>query len=936
MATQAPLDLKSTINLPAKILPMKANLVQSEPARLNRWKELNLYHLILKSRQGRQPFVLHDGPPYANGNIHIGHALNKILKDFIVKSRTMMGYWSPYVPGWDCHGLPIEIQVDKKLGAKKAQKSVTQIRQEARKHAEFFIRAQSEDFQRLGILGEFENPYLTMDYQYQADIVRAFGNFAKDGSLYKGLRSVHWCIYCQTALAEAEIEYQDRQSPSIYVTFPLIGDPSRIDPALAGKRVFVLIWTTTPWTLPANLGIAVHPDYEYSAVEVDDQVYLVASALLEDVAQKVGWKQPRVLARFKGEKLDRLAARHPFIDRESLFMLGEHVTLDTGTGAVHTAPGHGYDDYLLGQKYGLEIYSPVDERGRFTQDVEPFAGMQVFEANRRITEFMRQQGGLLADGAITHSYPHCWRCHNPVIFRATPQWFISMDNTGLRQRALKAMEEVQWLPPWGYDRMRNVVIQRPDWCISRQRLWGVPIVAFYCRECEAILINPEIIEHVARIFEQHGADVWYEFEPEQLLPPGTTCPPCGHTRFRKETDILDVWLDSGTSSLAVLIRRGLPWPADVYIEGGDQFRAWFNSSLMVALQAKGRAPYRRVIGHGWTVDAQGEKMSKSIGNVIEPQDVIKKSGAEILRLWVASSDYHEEVRISDEILTRLVEAYRKIRNTAVYLVNNLFDFNPASDGVPAEQLYEIDRWILAELEEVLARVLKAYEDYEFHIVYHSLYRFCTVELSAIYFDILKDRLYTFAPKSLGRRSAQTALYLIVSKLTRLMAPILAFTADEVWETFLSAHGTGGAAMPSVHMAEFPAPDATFQNPDLLERWRRLMEVRSSVLKALEAKRTEKAIGSGLEAKVILSAGGQQYDFLSPYADQLPAVFIVSQVELRPSDQDELSLEVVRAEGQKCERCWNYSPFVGQDERYPTVCQRCLATLLELEELGTRS
>lgn len=926
MMTRTPLDLKSTLNLPAKILPMKANLVHSEPARLQRWKELNLYHRILASRAGRPLFVLHDGPPYANGNIHIGHALNKILKDFIVKSRTMMGYACPFVPGWDCHGLPIEIQVDKKLGPKKAQMSVSQIRRLAREHAAHFIRAQSEDFQRLGVLGEFENPYITMDYQYQADIVRAFGKFVEEGSVYKGARSVHWCIHCQTALAEAEIEYQDRQSPSIYVKFPLATDPASLDPALADKAVFVLIWTTTPWTLPANLGIAVHPEFDYVAAQVGDEVYIVARELLDEVSRNVGWSSPSVLAQFKGQKLDRLEARHPFLDRRSLLMLGDHVTLDTGTGAVHTAPGHGYEDYMLGQRYGLEIYSPVDERGRFTAEVEHFAGLQVFEANPRINDYMRQRGVLLAEGTITHSYPHCWRCHNPVIFRATPQWFISMDKTGLRQRALKAIEDVRWYPPWGYERMRNVIIQRPDWCISRQRLWGVPIVAFYCQRCEAILLQPEIIEHVARIFEQHGADVWYEYPPEQLLPSGTCCPQCGHHQFRKETDILDVWLDSGSSSLAVLIRRGLPWPADVYIEGGDQFRAWFNSSLTVALPVKNRAPFRQLIAHGWTVDAQGEKMSKSRGNVIEPQDVIKKSGAEILRLWVASSDYHEEVRISEEILARLVEAYRKIRNTACYLVNNLADFDPSADRVPYDQMYELDRWILAELQQVLTRVVKAYEDYEFHIVYQTLYRFCTVELSAIYFDILKDRLYTFAPTSLGRRSAQTALFDILSVLVRLMAPILAFTADEIWEKM----NAPDESCPSVHLLEFPKPEPKLHDPDLLQRWRRLLDVRSRVLKALELKREEKLIGSGLEAKVILRAGGELYDFLHHYQDQLAAVFIVSQVVVQSSPQDELSIEVVRADGQKCERCWNYSTFVGQSERYPTVCHRCLPTLLELE------
>jgi isoleucyl-tRNA synthetase len=927
METETVLDLKATINLPAKTLPMKANLVQSEPARLAHWKEIQLYQQILQSRQDRPLFVLHDGPPYANGNIHIGHAMNKVLKDFIVKSRTMMGYCAPYVPGWDCHGLPIEIQVDKKLGPKKAHMSIGDIRREARKHAARYIAAQSDDFQRLAVFGEFDRPYATMDPLYQADIVRVFGTFVKDGSVYKGLRAVHWCAHCQTALAEAEIEYEERGSPSIYVKFPLAVDPARIDPALDGKPVSVVIWTTTPWTLPANLGIAFHPEFEYSAAEVNGEVYIVASQLLPQVAQAVGWEDVHVVARFKGEKLDRLSARHPFINRESLFMLGDHVTLDTGTGAVHTAPGHGYDDFLLGQQYGLEVYSPVDGRGRFTDDVAHFAGMMVFEANSHINAHLRDIGALLAESQVTHSYPHCWRCHRPVIFRGTPQWFISMDKTGLRERALKAIEPVAFLPDWGYERMRNVIAQRPDWCISRQRHWGVPIVAFYCQQCQALLVNTEIVEHVAKIFEQTGADVWYEWDAEQLLPSGTACPKCGHDRFNKETDILDVWFDSGSSSMAVLDRRGLPWPADVYIEGGDQFRAWFNSSLTAAVQAKQQAPFRAVIAHGWTVDAHGEKMSKSKGNVIEPQDVIKKSGAEILRLWVAASDYHEEVRISDEILTRLVDAYRKIRNTACYLVNNLADFDPARDWVTHDQMFEIDRWSLAALEELVERVLRAYQDYEFHVVYHSLYKFCTVELSAVYFDVLKDRLYTLAPKSVGRRSAQTALYAILDSLTRLMAPILAFTADEVWGKFPGRNASDPA---SVHIAEFPSVHKQWRDPELLARWGRLLEVRDQVLKALEAKRVEKLIGSGLEAKVVLSCGGELHEFLSQYADQLRAIFIVSQVELRATDAEELQVEVRQADGEKCARCWNYSPTVGQSPRYPTVCDRCLATLMEWE------
>jgi isoleucyl-tRNA synthetase len=927
MSARAPLDVKRTINLPARILPMKANLVQSEPARLAAWREMRLYDKILESRRGRPLFLLHDGPPYANGPIHIGHALNKILKDFIVKSRTMMGYCCPYIPGWDCHGLPIEIQVDEKLGARKAQMSPVEIRREARRHAACYMKAQSEEFQRLGVLGDFDHPYATMDYAYQADIVRVLARFIEKGSVYKGLRSVHWCIHCQTALAEAEIEYEAHTSPSVYVAFPLASDPAEIDPALAGRKVSVVIWTTTPWTLPANRGIAFNPGFDYSAVAVDGEVYIVATELLATVAEKCRWSNPQTLARFPGWKLDRLSARHPWVDRTSLLVLGDHVTLDAGTGCVHTAPGHGYEDYVVGQRYGLDIYSPVDPRGRFTSDVEHFAGMEVFEANAAIVAHLERVGALLGREEITHSYPHCWRCHRPVIFRATPQWFISMEKTGLRQRALEAIERVRWIPAWGQERMRNTVRTRPDWCISRQRVWGVPITVFYCDRCEAILADPRILARVADIFERLGADVWYEREAEYFLPEGTRCPACGATTFRKEMDILDVWIDSGTSSLAVLQRRGLPWPADVYLEGGDQFRGWFNSSLMVALEVNGEAPYRTVITSGWTVDAEGQKMSKSRGNVIEPQEVINKSGAEILRLWVAASDYHEDVRISDEILTRLSEAYRKIRNTACYLVNNLYDFDPARDIVPLADMYEIDRWILAELTERQEKVLRAYEDYEFHIVYHTLYTFCTVELSAIYFDILKDRLYTFAPTSLGRRSAQTALYYLLDRLTRLLAPILAFTADEIWSKI---PGRASDERVSVHLAEFPPLEERFRDPPLLTRWRRLLEIRRAVLKELEGKRVEKQIGASLEAKVILSAGGELYDFLASFGPQLAAVFITSQVELNRAAGDGLQIAVTRADGRKCERCWNYSPSVGQDDRYPTVCARCVATLDALQ------
>ncbi len=907
---------------------MKADLVRTEPVRLEAWKNLGLYQRILSAREGRPPFILHDGPPYANGNIHIGHALNKILKDFIVKSRSMMGYRVPYVPGWDCHGLPIEVQVDKKLGKRKATLSAVQIRREARQHAERFMASQAADFQRLGVLGDFDHRYATMDFQYQADIVRALGSFLADGSVYKGLRSVHWCIHCRTALAEAEIEYESHSSPSIYVIFPLLSKPERIDPALAGRRVSVIIWTTTPWTIPANMAIAFNPNFRYSAVAIGEEVFIVATELVDKVSEKLGWSRPvETLAMFEGTRLEGLSARHPFLDRESVFILADHVTLDAGTGAVHTAPGHGYEDYVIGQKYGLETYSPVDAAGRFEADVPFFAGMQVFDANGKITAHLRDAGMLLAEEVVEHSYPHCWRCHNPVIFRATPQWFISMDRKALRERALEAIELVNYYPGWGRERMRNVVKLRPDWCISRQRTWGVPITVFYCGECEEILASPEIIEHVARIFEKEGADVWYEREAGSLVPPGLTCSKCGRTEFRKETDILDVWLDSGTSSLAVLERRGLPWPADLYVEGPDQFRAWFNSSLMVGVVARGGAPYRSVVAHGWTVDAQGNKMSKSIGNVIEPQEVTKHHGAEILRLWVAASDYHDEVRISEEILSRLVDAYRKIRNTACYLLNNLSGFLPDRDLLPSDRMWEIDRWILAEWAEVARAVRGAYERYEFHLVYQTLYGFSAVELSAVYFDILKDRLYTSARHGEGRRSAQSALHHLLRGMTTLIAPILAFTADEIWTKI---PGQDINRFPSVHVAEFEPTEPRWSDEPLLARWRRLMEIRREVTKALEEKRAAKLIGSSLEARVTLSASGDTFNFLEPFVPQLPSIFIVSQVDLRLSDQATLAVHIERAEGQKCERCWNYRTTVGESAQFPTICDRCLAVIAEIE------
>jgi isoleucyl-tRNA synthetase len=891
---------------------------------------MDLYHRLQETRAGAPLYVLHDGPPYANGRIHLGHVLNKVLKDFCVKSRSMMGFRAPYIPGWDCHGLPIEIKVEEALGAKKHEMHTIEIRRAARKHAEKFIALQAADFKRLGIFGEWERPYLTMNYKYQADIVRTFGKFVEKGSVYKGSRPVHWCISCMTSLAEAEIEYKDHTSHSIYVKFPF-PEAAKLDPALAGKPVSIVIWTTTPWTLPANLGISFNPEFEYSAVEVGDEVFIVASGLLEQVAAKAGWTEYEIIGQYSGEKFDRLKARHPFIERDSLLMLGDHVTLDAGTGAVHTAPGHGYEDFVISRQYGIEPYNPVDSRGFFMKDVERFAGLRVVpitkadsgrDGNLAVVAHLRETGALLKDETFQHQYPHCWRCHNPVIFRATPQWFISMTATGLNERAIAACDSVEWVPAWGRDRMKSMFKDRGDWCISRQRAWGVPITVFYCDDCGETLCDPKIINHIADIFENESADAWYTREAGELLPAGVACK-CGSHHLRKEMDILDVWFDSGSSSIAVLKEYDLPYPADVYLEGGDQFRGWFNSSLVVGLEAKGAPPYRGVVTYGWVVNTEGEKMSKSKGNALEPETINKTTGAEILRMWCAALDYFQDMRISTEILTRVSDAYRKLRNTARYCLGNLDGFDPAADRVPVSEMFEVDRWALAATNEMVKKALDAYERYDFTDVYQTLYSFATLELSSLYFDILKDRLYTYAPKSLARRSAQTALYEIVHRLARLASPLLVFTADEIWENIPGARGQAE----SVHLTVFPAYQDELRDAALLARYERLFEIRGAVTKALEDARNAKLIGAGLEAMITITADAGTRAFLESFGEDLRFFFIVSRVELK--EGAELKVEVAHAAGEKCERCWHYTTDVGRDARYPGACARCAGNLDEM-------
>ena len=947
-----PLDLKKTVNLPKTNFSQKANLGQSEPVRLKKWKEMGLYQKVMEARRGRDKFILHDGPPYANADIHIGTALNKILKDFVVKTRSMMGYDAPYVPGYDCHGLPIETLVEKKLAEKGKNKNdlpVATFRRICREHASTAMNSQTRDFQRLGILGEWETPYLTMSPEYESSTARLFGTFLERGYVYKGLRPVYWCLHDQTALAEAEVEYREHTSPSVYVKFPLKTDPAKIDPALAGKNVFVVIWTTTPWTLPANLGIAVNPEFDYSAIEVGGEVYIVASELARPFALTCNFDDYVELARFKGTKLDRMEARHAWLDRPSLIMNGEHVTLGeadaeveldvrfenkaatkSGTGCVHTAPGHGADDFHIGKEYGLEIYCPVDNSGNFFLDVEHFGGENIFRANPKIVEFLRERGMLLHSENYQHRYPHCWRCKNPVVFRATPQWFISMDEVagdreakGLRQRALEEIEKVKWHPEWGEGRMANMFKGRPDWCVSRQRFWGVPIPVFYCQACDEAIADPKLIDHIADIFAKETADAWYARPESELLPEGFTCPKCNSSDFSKETDILDVWFDSGSSCVAVLETRGdtLRFPADVYLEGGDQYRGWFNSSLSCGIAAHDMAPFKQIVTHGWVVDGEGRKQSKSLGNVTAPQEIIDKSGADVLRLWAAAVDYTEDVRCSDEILSRVVDAYRKMRNTLRYALGNLDGFDPKADSVPDGELLEIDRWALANLEAVTARVVLGYGEYDFQAAYNALYAFCTVTLSARYFDIIKDRLYIMAPKSAARRSAQTALYRIADSLCRLMSPLLVFTSDEAWENL------PGEREASVHIAEFPVAKNA-DNTALMAAWERLFSIRDEVLKALEDARNSKQIGSSLEAKVILTADRETTLFLLDYYPELRYVFIVSQVEVHEGDSPKV--EIQKADGQKCERCWNYSVRVGEFEKYPTVCERCAEALRAIE------
>lgn len=936
-------NYKQTVNLPATDFPMKGNLPVREPLILDRWAEEKTYEAILAKNKeaGGGRFVFHDGPPYANNHIHQGHMLNKILKDFVVKSRSMEGKVAVFIPGWDCHGLPIELQVDKKLGSKKREMSKTQIRDACRDYANHWVGIQREEFKRLGLFAKWDEPYLTMSYDYEARIIRELARFAKAGSLYRGKKPVYWCIHDRTALAEAEVEYAEHTSPSIYVGFDVVGGLEERLPAGAGQKVQLAIWTTTPWTLPANLAVAVHPEYTYVLYRLGDRHVIVAKDLLLRFLSEVAPEElqgqgegasvlvdpARMVAFVEGSALEGLSYRHPFLERDSQVILGDHVTLEQGTGLVHTAPGHGQEDYQVGLQYGLEVLNPVDDGGVFTAEAGPqLQGQRIWQANQPIIDMLQGSGHLFAAEQIRHSYPHCWRCANPVIFRATDQWFLSMEHGGLREKALREIDEVRWIPRWGRDRIHGMIENRPDWCISRQRAWGTPIPVLYCEGCDEALVDPAVMERAASAVEEEGGNAWFERPASDFLPEGHACG-CGGTTFRKEEDILDVWFDSGVSFAAVLDgREDLGLPADLYLEGSDQHRGWFHSSLLCSVGTRGEAPYKAVLTHGFVVDAEGRKLSKKLGNYIDPAKLINQYGAELMRLFVASEDYRNDLRTSEAHFRQLGEAYFKIRNTLRYCLGNISDFDPMKDAVDESELPALDAWALSRLEAFRLKVRKAYEDYEFHLAMKAALDFCAAELSPLYLDVRKDLLYCNGKTSKERRATQTVLYLVARDLCRLLAPVLSFTAEEAWAFLPGEHEA------SVFLAGLPEGGAQ-GDPELAPLFERLVTVRDAVFEHLEAARREKRIGKGLDARVRLGASGELLEFLQAHEGLLRDFLIVSQLELvdgvagvASEELEGLSVEVVPASGEKCVRCWIFSEELGTDPAHPALCPRCTAAV----------
>jgi len=949
-----PKPLKSTLNLPQTTFPMKANLPQNEPARLEAWQKSDLYAQIRTARAGSPKYILHDGPPYANGAIHLGHALNKCIKDFVVKTKTMAGFDSPYIPGWDCHGLPIEIKVDEQLGRKKLEMNPLAVRKACRDYAQKYVDLQRSQFERIGVFGRWNDPYLTMSFGYEASIVETFYDFFEKEFVYKGLKPVYWCIHDKTALAEAEVEYEQHTSPSVYVRYALTSDPAAIHDSLTGKKVFTIIWTTTPWTLPASQAVAFNPDLTYIALQTSDAVYLIAEALAPTVIQHCQLtsttgapaSEADIIARFPGTRLDRVTFQHPFLDRSVLGVVAEYVTAEQGTGAVHTSPAHGVDDFYTGKRYDLPEIQYVDNAGRQRNtDGQPYENLTVFKSNQPIIDLLKERGALLSDTSFEHSYPHCWRCHNPVIVRATEQWFIGMETpmitgngteTTFRQRALDEIAKVVWDPSWGQERISNMIATRPDWCISRQRIWGVPIAVFLCERCHKPLNDKAINKGIVDLFKKEGADAWYTHDASTLLPKGTKCS-CGNEEFRKEMDILDVWFESGASWHAVLEQEPeLRFPADLYTEGGDQHRGWFHSSLLASVAIRDKAPYKMVATSGWTLDEQGRAFSKSLGNGVDPVDIAKRLGGEIIRLWVASVDFREDVAASENLMQRVSDNYRKLRNTLRFLLGNIHDFDPATQAVAFSEMEPLDQYILARLAELIAKIRAAYDDFEFHRAYHALNEFTNTDLSALYLDVLKDRLYTFAPNHPARRSAQTALWRIAEALTRLVAPILSFTADEVWQLLPKVEGRES----SVHLTLFPdlAEIIPGNTTAILSDWQQLLLIREQVLARLEFLRAEKVIGKSLEARVILSPPANEepskLSLLRTYENSLAELFNVSIVVIRPVNTmggaPAPFIDVDRSEELKCERCWRYTTEGAEDSRYPTVCLRCADALTAID------
>lgn len=920
-------DYNKTLNLPKTEFPMRASLPQREPGMVKDWEKNEIYQKMVARNEGKPSYILHDGPPYANADIHLGTALNKTLKDFVVRYKNMSGYKAPYIPGWDTHGLPIELRAIKKLGVQ-SHASKVELRKECAKFALHYVDVQKEQFKRLGVLGDFEHPYLTLKPEFEASQIEIFGEMAKKGFIYKGLKPVYWCPHCETALAEAEIEYAEDPCNSIYVKFNVVDDKNGMFASLGAdlSKTYFVIWTTTTWTLPGNLAICVGPSFEYSLVKANGEFYVIATELLEETMKAANIADYETIGTFHGSDLEYMRYKHPFMDRVSPVIVGNHVTLESGTGCVHTAPGHGVEDFEVCKNYPeIPIVVPVDYLGKLTEEAGMFAGLTTEQANEKIADYLVENGYMFAKQKIIHQYPHCWRCKSPIIFRATEQWFCSVDS--IKDETVEAIKKVEWIPDWGEGRITNMVRDRSDWCISRQRTWGVPIPIFYCKECGEVHIDDASINAVKELFRKEGSDAWYIKDASEILPAGTKCKKCGSTQFTKETDIMDVWFDSGVTHASVLNDNPeMTWPADLYLEGADQYRGWFQSSLLTSVAWKGTAPYKAVCTHGWVVDGEGKKMSKSLGNGIDPKDITDVNGADILRLWVASSDYHADIRISKDIIKQLSEVYRKIRNTARYILGNISDFDPNTDMVKFADLYDIDKWALMKLNELTEKVREAYDRFEFHIIYHALHNFCTIDMSNFYLDVLKDRLYVEKADSKARRAAQTTIYTILRDLTLLMAPILAFTSDEIWSYMPLEQGYNKEA---VVLNDMPEVNDSIIDEAFMAKWDRIHMIRDAVNKSLEVARTAKVIGKSLEAKVVLHCEGELYDFVKAMEADLPTIFIVSQVEIDKTirddldcDVDGLGISIEKADGEKCERCWVYSDTVGKDANHPTLCARC--------------